>query len=263
MSKRFYEARKELLSEWDDENSMAPETITAGSNRKVWWKDACGHRWEARVADRVAGSGCPYCAGRLLAGFNDLATTNPELISEWSDRNEKPPQSYLPRSREPVWWCCKDCGYEWRSVVSTRVNGGKCPACRHEESVRHYRSVIEKRTEMRREKKKRIFTMLKQELQKRKISFVENDTDTIGLPLPLYIPDYLLAVECSGTVRKMKCWRTTAKVKNMLCLKAKIRIVWVLAPDIEPFDNCRCINLSDDSEEAVYEAVQAMLGMIL
>ena len=30
------------------------------------------------------GCGCPYCSNNsILKGFNDLATTNPEVLNEW------------------------------------------------------------------------------------------------------------------------------------------------------------------------------------
>lgn len=45
--------------------------------------------------------GCPYCAGkRGLAGFNDLKTLYPELLSEWDyERNiDFSPDEVLPHS---------------------------------------------------------------------------------------------------------------------------------------------------------------------
>ena len=45
-------------------DSELAHVLKAGSNRKVSWKCAEGHEWEARVSARVAGNGCPYCSGR-------------------------------------------------------------------------------------------------------------------------------------------------------------------------------------------------------
>jgi len=42
--------------QWD------PTTVTSGSNQKNWWKCSEGHEWEARVAERTSGHGCPSCA---------------------------------------------------------------------------------------------------------------------------------------------------------------------------------------------------------
>jgi len=55
-----------------------PSEVTYGSRKKQNWKCPRGHVYDAVVKTRTGqGSGCPYCAGRrVLAGFNDLATTH-------------------------------------------------------------------------------------------------------------------------------------------------------------------------------------------
>ena len=58
--------------------------VTAGNSRKVWWRCEKGHSWQATIASRTSGCGCPVCANRkILPGFNDLATTHPALAAEW------------------------------------------------------------------------------------------------------------------------------------------------------------------------------------
>jgi hypothetical protein len=60
-----------------------PTTVTVSSDKKVDWKCEFGHRWSAAIASRSSGRGCPVCVGKtVLKGFNDLATTNPELAAE-------------------------------------------------------------------------------------------------------------------------------------------------------------------------------------
>ena len=61
-----------------------PSEVTFGSHKKQNWKCPRGHVYHAVVKARTGqGSGCPFCAGRrVLAGFNDLATTHPTLASE-------------------------------------------------------------------------------------------------------------------------------------------------------------------------------------
>lgn len=56
-----------LLSEWDYERNEGthPETIKAYSNKKYWWICKRGHHWRSTVGARHAGSGCPYCLGKL------------------------------------------------------------------------------------------------------------------------------------------------------------------------------------------------------
>ena len=49
--------------------------VTPNSHKKVWWKCSKGHEWQAVVASRNRGSGCPYCSGRkAISGINDLET---------------------------------------------------------------------------------------------------------------------------------------------------------------------------------------------
>ena len=68
--------RLDLLTEWDGEKNapLSPWTVSYGSKKRVWWRCAKGHVWEAPVFTRSAGHGCPYCKNqKLLKGFNDLA----------------------------------------------------------------------------------------------------------------------------------------------------------------------------------------------
>jgi len=48
-----------------DEFGLTLSDVTPASNKNVWWKcENAGHEWEARIANRVNGTGCPICAGR-------------------------------------------------------------------------------------------------------------------------------------------------------------------------------------------------------
>ena len=76
MNNSLAEVHPELISEWSEKNlPLTPEDITFGSNKKVWWKGACGHEWQTSVKARSNGEKCPICSGaRAIAGINDLAT---------------------------------------------------------------------------------------------------------------------------------------------------------------------------------------------
>lgn len=44
----------ELVAEWSEKNlPLTPDSITYGSNKKVWWKGACGHEWESSISKRT------------------------------------------------------------------------------------------------------------------------------------------------------------------------------------------------------------------
>ena len=122
----------EVAAEWSEKNyPLLPAMVTPFANRKVWWKCSKGHEWYTLISTRSGGSKCPYCSGIiLLKGFNDFATRQPQLAEEWSDRNlPLTPDMINEKSRKNVWWKCRECGNEWKSVVYARIKGTVCPVC--------------------------------------------------------------------------------------------------------------------------------------
>ena len=104
------------------------------TKRKVWWRCPQGHAYPASVGDRTAKhSGCPYCAGKkVLAGFNDLATTHPQLAGQWHPDLNTPltPQMVAAGSHKQVWWICPE-GHVWKASVYSRAGRQQrgCPVC--------------------------------------------------------------------------------------------------------------------------------------
>lgn len=126
--------REALLEQWDAEKNapLSPETVSASTHKKMWWKDSYGHEWAQPVYSRtVQKRGCPICANRVvLPGFNDLATTYPTLASEWDTEKNGTltPQQVSAGSGIKVWWRCKK-GHSWKAVIASRVGGCSCPVC--------------------------------------------------------------------------------------------------------------------------------------
>jgi hypothetical protein len=103
-------------------------TVTMGSNKKFEWQCALGHVWSAVVSSRSVGNGCPVCAGQQVeVGFNDLATTNPELAAQAHGWDSTTVTAGTHRKRD---WKCDE-GHVWSAAVSSRssVNGRGCPIC--------------------------------------------------------------------------------------------------------------------------------------
>ena len=73
----------ELISEWSEKNlPLTPDKITFGSNKRVWWKGACGHEWETSVKARSKGEKCPICSGaRVIVILSILVDTFISKIS--------------------------------------------------------------------------------------------------------------------------------------------------------------------------------------
>ena len=124
-----------LAKEWHPTKNgdLRPDEIAAHSQQKVWWLGSCGHEWDAVVDSRANGRGCPYCHGqKVLKGFNDLATIQPHLVSEWMWEKNAPlsPDNCMAGSHKHVWWKCSTCGHEWSAEIRMRAKHGQgCPEC--------------------------------------------------------------------------------------------------------------------------------------
>ena len=123
----------DLAAQWHPTGNgdLSPSGVTAGSNKRAWWACGRGHEWEATVASRVRGTGCPYCSGRLaVPGKSDLATLMPALAAEWhpGKNGELGPTDVTAHSNKRVWWL-GPCGHEWQARVSERACGAGCPYC--------------------------------------------------------------------------------------------------------------------------------------
>lgn len=122
-----------LAKEWcfSKNGNLLPTQVTAGSNRKVWWTCKNGHDYEMTISNRKQGKQCPYCSGqKVLVGFNDLPTTNPDVIALWDySKNVLSPAEVSSGSNKSVYWKCSTCNGEWHAKISNITNGQRCPYC--------------------------------------------------------------------------------------------------------------------------------------
>ena len=123
----------DIAKEWHPtlNGDLKPTDITSKSSHRIWWKDANGHEWQATVANRSNGQRCPYCTSKkVLPGFNDLATSHPELSKEWEPNKNAPlmPMDVSKGSNRKIWWKCSN-GHEWMATVLSRTHGAGCPIC--------------------------------------------------------------------------------------------------------------------------------------
>ncbi len=75
-------ANPSLAGEWHPTRNgeVTPADVTPYSGKKVWWRCARGHEYQARVAIRNSqGTGCPYCSGRRAHPHHCLQTSCPPL----------------------------------------------------------------------------------------------------------------------------------------------------------------------------------------
>ena len=121
----------EIAEEWNYElnNGLKPEEVTPGSQTKVWFTCKEGHNYKASICSRTnLNSDCPYCKNKkVLTGYNDLATTHPELLKEWDymGNGDLKPTDIVAGSYKKVHWICSLCGYKWVIVAAERTKHKK------------------------------------------------------------------------------------------------------------------------------------------
>ena len=133
----------EIAKEWDYEKNkgLLPSQFYATSGRKVWWICPNNHSYDCTISHRtVDKNNCPYCSSeRLLKGYNDLATTNPEILKYWNyEKNDDlniHPDEVFKGSHKKVWWKCEN-NHEWEASVSNKVKGRGCPICLNRKIVK-------------------------------------------------------------------------------------------------------------------------------
>ena len=129
----------ELQKQWHDRLNMhlGNILIRPGSNRKVWWScdqcpDSLPHIWEATVARRTQGTGCPFCSGNAICQHNTLARKAPEVALFWDAKKNHPmsPDQVPVSSKMKVHWKCSTCLHEWQAAVRSKARGKTgCPKC--------------------------------------------------------------------------------------------------------------------------------------
>ena len=124
----------DLAHQWHPtkNGALTPADVVPGTRRKVWWQCDQGHEWQASVASRVNGSGCPICAGKIVVpGDNDLASQYPDIARQWhpTKNGALTPEHVAPASNRKVWWRCEK-DHDYQAVIASRTQrGGGCPYC--------------------------------------------------------------------------------------------------------------------------------------
>ena len=135
----------DIAAEWHPTKNgkITPDKVSKGTRKSFWWLGKCGHEWQMSVIDRTSEYvrknghikkryGCPFCSSRrVLIGFNDLASTYPDIDKEWhpTKNGTMTSNDIMKRSTKKVWWQCSQ-GHEWLESPNVRIqhiNG--CPIC--------------------------------------------------------------------------------------------------------------------------------------
>lgn len=107
-------------------------TIGKSYPSKLWWRASCGHEVNVRISNCKETIPCAYCKGqKVLIGFNDLVTTNPETAKYWHPTKNLPrtAQSITKGNKTKAWWLCKE-GHEALTLTANKIKmGDQCSYC--------------------------------------------------------------------------------------------------------------------------------------
>ena len=121
-----------------------PTLVSAGSGKKLPWKCAKQHKWQAVVGSRAKnGNGCPYCSGfRAIPGETDLSTTHPEIAKQADGWD--PTDVSFGSSKLRDWKC--ELGHKWvtscNSRTSKEITG--CPICSNQRLLKGFNDLTTK-----------------------------------------------------------------------------------------------------------------------
>ena len=224
MAKKFLSSFPNLLKEWDYERNVGldPNNITHGSGLTVYWIcSKCGHSWVAKINNRTNGKGCPVCCNRkIVKGYNDLATTHPNIAKEWdfSLNGNLTPSDVSYGCNKKINWVCPR-GHKYTATINHRTSQGGtgCPICNSGRQTSFAEQAI--------------FYYLKQ-YHKDAISRFKEIFNN-GMELDIYIPSLRLAIEYDGSFwHKNKRHLEIKKFK--ICQLNKIRLIRIIEGDTKP-----------------------------
>jgi hypothetical protein len=179
--------RPSLVLQWHPtkNENLSPDMVLAYSIKPLWWQCDKAHEWERSLADkRKKKNDCPFCKNkRILVGYNDLATTHPELSVQWHPTKNSPlrPVDVTYGYGKKVWWVCSK-GHEWLVAPHNRVSyKTECPDC----AVHIFVSRPEKE--------------IAQTLLDNGLTIIQSDRRTVkNHELDIYVPAKNIAIEYNG-----------------------------------------------------------------
>ena len=129
---------KEYLDKiWSDKNTKSYYDVYSNSTSKIWLRclnDDSHPDYDLSASNYAKSHNCPYCAGKRVCLENSLATRYPQVLSIWSDKNEKSPYDYTYGTSSEVWWKCENNKHEEykRKISQSLSYDFRCPQCGRE-----------------------------------------------------------------------------------------------------------------------------------
>ena len=129
-----------LKKEWSSLNDKQLDCLTNKSSYKAWWNcSVCSNTYQQVVSQKFTSKiSCPYCRkAKILKGFNDLETTHPWLIKEWSTLNDRESCTIMSNSNYRAWWKCSACNGEYQQTIKNKLTRKKsCPYCKKIKAIK-------------------------------------------------------------------------------------------------------------------------------
>jgi len=120
-----------LAAQYSDKNAVPLETVYANSGKKALWHCLVDdYEWEAVIASRNGGRGCPSCSGKVATPKNSLMSLHPDVAKYYHPtKNAAPVESIIAQSHKKVWWFCDE-GHDYIAMPLNKVRQGDgCPKC--------------------------------------------------------------------------------------------------------------------------------------
>ena len=169
----------------------------------------CGHEWMVRPYTLVCKSprGCPHCAA-VKAGKANQSYTTETFAGALSDVHpEMELVGSYPGSHAKATFRCIRCGYEWKAMPYSVLQGHGCPRC-----AKSGTSFMEQV----------LFGALRLALGDGTV--LHRDKSAIGEELDIFIPSLGVAIEPgSWALHEKRLWKD--RQKSELCSRAGIRLI--------------------------------------
>lgn len=217
----------------------------------------CEQIYDALPSKLMKGKGCPYCSNqKIKAGYNDLATTHPQIASEWCyERNDVvTPRDVTHGSEKVVWWKCQICGCEYQASVASRTNthsSKKCPQC----SSQHGTSFREQC----------VLFYMRQALNcpvesRAQVKMCEQHKE-----IDIWIPSLMIGLEYDGEYYHENAIRDrNDSGKDNLAKSSGIRLIRIIESDHKEFNGDRVTyDVHHDRTKNLQEAIEHAINLIV
>ena len=245
----------QLAKEWHPTKNgdHNPSEYLPGSSFDAWWlmpydDPKTGKHfefeWKMKIIVRTSnGLGCPYLSNqKLWPGFNDLETTNPELLQSWDySKNKISPSATSIGSKSKYWWVCNKCRHSWETTPYNRSRT-ECPNCNNYLSSSFPEQAI-------------------YYFVKRYFSDAINRDKTLGFELDIFIPSINCAIEYDGKRWHQDISRDLEKINKCKDIVRLIRVREKGCPRLTSND-CEIIQTSGNIDTSLEKAIVKVLELL-